>query len=99
MDAVDVAKALASPSRQAILHWLKDPAGSFVSRREGDLTQHGACASLIADKIGVSQPTASRHLDILRRAELIETTRVAGWTFHRRDEHGIARALQLLGRI
>jgi len=99
MEAVEVAKALASPTRQQILYWLKDPAQSFVSRREGDLTDRGVCASLIADKVGVSQPTVSRHLDVLRRAQLIETDRVAGWAFHRRDEDGLARARHLLADI
>lgn len=96
---VEVAKALASPTRQRILGWLKDPAANFVSRRKGDLSDRGVCASLIAEKVGASQPTVSRHLDVLRRAELVETERVAGWAFHRRNEAGIARALQMLADI
>lgn len=99
MDAVDIAKALASPTRLLILGWLKDPAGNFVSRRTGDLSDRGVCASLIAEKVGASQPTVSRHLDVLRRAELVQTERVAGWAFHRRNEDKIARALQLLADI
>lgn len=99
MDTVEVAKALASPTRQHILGWLKDPTGNFVSRREGDLSERGVCASLIAEKVGASQPTVSRHLDVLRRAELVETERVAGWAFHRRNDDGIARALQMLADI
>lgn len=94
-----MAKALSSPTRVRILQWLKDPEGSFVSRREGDLGPRGVCASLIAEKVGVSQPTVSRHLDVLRRAELIETDRVAGWAFHRRDEHGLARARRAVGGV
>lgn len=95
-----MAKALSSSTRVRILDSLKDPAGNFVSRREGDLDDElGVCASLLADKVGVSQPTVSRHLDVLRRAGLVETDRVAGWAFHRRDEPGIARALQMLATI
>ena len=96
---MEVAKALASPTRQLILSWLKDPAGNFVSRREGDLCDRGVCASLIAEKIGVSQPTVSRHLDVLRRAELVETDRVARWAFHRRNEAGLDRARRMLADI
>jgi ArsR family transcriptional regulator len=99
MDAVVVAKALASPTRVAILGWLKDPAGNFVSHRDGDLGSRGVCASLIADKVGASQPTVSRHLDVLRRAALVETERVAGWAYHRRNEAGIARALQMFADV
>lgn len=93
------AKALAAPMRIRILEWLKDPEGNFTSRREGDLSPAGVCASLIAEKVGASQPTVSRHLDVLRRSELIETTRTAGWSFHRRNPTGLARARQLLTQI
>jgi ArsR family transcriptional regulator len=98
-DVVEVAKALASPTRVHILDWLKEPAANFVSRREGDLSRSGVCASLIAEKVGASQPTVSRHLDVLRRAGLIETERVAGWSYHRRNEAGLARARQLLADV
>ncbi len=96
MDAVEVAKALSSPTRVDILHWLKDPTGNFVSRREGDLSPRGVCASLIAEKVGIA---ASRHLDVLRRAELIETERVAGWAYHRRNKDGLARARRALADL
>ncbi|CAN5668530.1 MAG: ArsR/SmtB family transcription factor [Nocardioidaceae bacterium] len=99
MDAVEVAKALASPTRVKVLGWLKDPDAHFVSRRPGDLSAAGVCASLIAQKAGVSAPTMSRHLDVLRRAELIETERIAGWSFHRRNPGGLDRAHRLLDNI
>jgi ArsR family transcriptional regulator len=95
MDVEEVAKALSSPVRVLVLGWLKDPADNFQSRRDGDLSDRGVCASLLAEKAGVSQPTISRHLDVLRRAHLIETDRVGGWSFHRRDEDGIAQARHL----
>jgi len=99
VDVVEVAKALASPTRVRILQWLKDPAGNFVSRRDGDLGPAGVCASLIAEKVGASQPTVSRHLDVLRRAGLLETERIAGWSFHRRNEDGLTHAHQLLAEV
>jgi len=71
VDVVEIAKALASPTRVSILGWLKDPDANFVSRRPGDLSAAGVCASLIAEKAGIAAPTASRHLDVLRRAGLI----------------------------
>lgn len=100
MDPVEAAKALASSTRLRILHLLKDPIGNFVSRRDGDLHDElGVCASLIAETVGVSQPTVSRHLDVLRRTDLIETHRIAGWAFHRRNGRGLARALDALADI
>jgi DNA-binding transcriptional ArsR family regulator len=91
-----VAGALASATRLRVLELLRDPQGNFVSQRDGDLSEAGACVSLIARELGVSQPTTSRHLDLLRRAGLIETQRIAQWNFHRRNEQGIERARRLL---
>lgn len=94
-----MAKALASPTRVNVLDWLKDPDAHFVSRRPGDLGPAGVCASLIADKAGVSAPTMSRHLEVLRRAGLVESERIAGWNFHRRNPSGLDLAHQLLDDI
>jgi len=74
---VDIAKALSSGTRVKILRWLRDPAGSFESVVEDDLTGDGVCVNLIAAKAGVSQPTASRHLAVLKGEGLVETGRVA----------------------
>lgn len=93
---VQIAKALASPTRLAILGWLADPGKHFVSRREGDLAPAGVCASLIAEKAGIAAPTASRHLDVLRQAGLIETQRITGWNYHRPRPAGLEHARQLL---
>jgi ArsR family transcriptional regulator len=45
---------------------------------------------LIAERWGVSQPTASRHLKVLTDAGLIVATRKKGWVFYRRDEQACA---------
>jgi len=50
----------------------------------------GVCGLFIADKLGVSQPTASEHLRILVHAGLVRPTRIKQWTFYRRDEARIA---------
>lgn len=94
-----MAKALASSTRVAILRWLKDPDAHFNSRRAGDLGSAGVCASLIAEKAGIAAPTVSRHLEILRRAGLIETERITGWNYHRRSEAGLRHARRLLGEV
>jgi ArsR family transcriptional regulator len=96
MDEVGIAKALSSGTRAKILRWLRDPETNFESRVEGDLTEDGVCVNLIAEKAGVSQPTASRHLAVLKGAGLVETRRVAQRNYHRRDEVGISEAKRLL---
>ncbi len=73
------------------------PVGVGVGGR--DLSDAGVCVSLIAQQLGISQPKASRHLETLRQAGLIDTERVAQWNFHHRDETGIRRLRGLLRDI
>ncbi|HEU5195122.1 MAG TPA: metalloregulator ArsR/SmtB family transcription factor [Methylomirabilota bacterium] len=90
MLSVDVVKALASEKRLQILHWLKAPRAHFPKQVDGDLVRDGVCGVFIADKLGVSQPTASEHLRILVQAGLVRPTRIKQWTFYKRDETRIA---------
>ena len=83
-------KALASEKRLAVLEWLKDPRAHFPPQRDGDLVEDGVCSVFIADKLGVSQPTASEHLRLLMAAGLLRVKRIRQWTFYRRDEDRIA---------
>ncbi len=55
-----VFKALGDPTRMAILQLLREQ-----SRTPSDLLE----------RIQVSQPTLSHHLDMLKRADLVETRR------------------------
>jgi ArsR family transcriptional regulator len=82
--------ALASPKRLQILKWLKDPEAQFPPQRDGGLVKDGVCVIFIAAKLGVAQPTATAHLKALARAGLVTSKRMAGWTFHKRDEKAIA---------
>jgi DNA-binding transcriptional ArsR family regulator len=89
-----VFRALASDRRLAILDWLRDPEAHFPPQADGDLVQDGVCGLLIAEKLGVSQPTASEHLKILVQAGLLRGKRIKQWTFYRRDETAIGRLKQ-----
>jgi DNA-binding transcriptional ArsR family regulator len=90
MLSVDTVKALANTRRLNILHWLKQPRSHFPSQVDGDLVKDGVCSVFIAQKLEVSQPTASEHLRILTQAGLIRSTRIKQWTFYKRDEKRIA---------
>ena len=95
MIEVEVLKALASDKRVAILEWLRDPAAHFPPQRDGDLVDDGVCSVFIADKLGVSQPTASVHLKLLTAAGLLRAKRIRQWTFYRRDEQRITEVKQM----
>ena len=90
-DVESVFRALASDRRLLILEWLKRPRAHFRPQAEGDLVKDGVCGVLIAEKLGVSQPTVSEHMRVLSRAGLVSAKRVKQWTFYKRDEERIAR--------
>lgn len=95
-----VLRALANDRRLQILDWLKQPQKHFRPQTDGDLVKDGVCGVLIAEKLEVSQPTASEHLKILLLAGLVRTKRVKQWTFYKRDEARIeALKRTLLDRI
>ena len=87
---MDLIKALGNEKRLQVLEWLRDPVANFPPQRDGDLIEDGVCALFIAEKLGVSPPTASEHLRILTRAGLVRAKRVKQWTFYKRDEKRIA---------
>ena len=82
-------RALASERRQLILQWLKEPRTHFRPQVDGDLVKDGVCGVLIAEKLGLSQPTVSEHLKILAQAGLVRAKRIKQWTFYKRDETAI----------
>jgi len=90
MTIVEPLKALGNERRLQILEWLKDPRAHFRPQLDGDLVDDGVCAVLIAEKLGVSQPTLSEHMRILVQAGLVTPKRIKQWTFYRRDEARIA---------
>ena len=84
-------RALANDRRLLILEWLKHPKAHFRRQADGDLVRDGVCGVLIAEKLGVSQPTVSEHLKVLSQAGLLTSKRVKQWTFYKRDEARISR--------
>ena len=90
MLTVSVVKALANDKRLLILSLLKDPRAHFRPQVDGDLVRDGVCGVFIAEKLGVTQPTASEHLRILVGSGLIRAKRIKQWTFYKRDEKRIA---------
>lgn len=89
MEPEAILGALANRRRLQILDWLKHPREHFPPQVDGDLVRDGVCAVRIAEKLGVSQPTASEHLRILSQAGLIRGRRIKKWTFYKRNEAGI----------
>ena len=79
-------QAIGNDRRLQILEWLKDPTAHFRPQVDGDLLKDGVCAALIAEKLGVTQPTLSEHMRVLCQAELVSSKRIKQWTFYKRNE-------------
>ncbi len=73
-----------------ILQWLKEPRRHFHQQETGDPAEIGVCVTLIAAKLKMSQPTVSRHLELLRRAEFVAVERIGRWSFFSRNEAALA---------
>ena len=91
-------RALANDRRLLILSWLKKPRAHFRPQVDGDLVKDGVCGALIAEKLGVSQPTVSEHLKVLAQAGLVRAKRIKQWTFYRRDEERITQVKEAIGK-
>ena len=89
-------RALAGEQRLAILRLLEDPKARFAAQWSADPVEIGVCVALIAEALGVSQPTTSRHVDLLRQAGFISIQRSQKWSYCRRNEEALAEYLDWL---
>ena len=96
MDISAALRALANERRLQVLDWLKDPRAHFREQVDGDLVDDGVCGLLIAEKLGVSQPTVTEHMKLLTEIGAVRAKRIKQWTFYKRDEaqlHAIKAAI------
>ena len=83
-------RALANERRLQILEWLREPRKHFREQVDGDLVEDGVCGLLIAEKLGLSQPTVGEHMRVLTAAKLVRAKRIKQWTMYRRNEAAIS---------
>jgi DNA-binding transcriptional ArsR family regulator len=91
---VEVFKALADPTRFAILRLLERKSSSRCGPVE--VGESGLCACDVESAVRLSQAAVSHHMAILRRAGLVTAQKRGRWTFYRRDDQvieAVARAL------
>ena len=95
-ELLDPLRALDNARRLQILRWLKEPTRHFRPQVDGDSEEDGVCGLLIAEKLGLSQPTVSEHMRVLVRSGLVRAKRIQQWTFYRRDEERLEAFLGAL---
>ncbi len=98
MDRSIQMKALASEPRLKVLQLLAEPKQHFGDQWSADPAEFGVCMTLIAEALEVAQPTASRHLDILRQAGFIAVRKHMKWSYCKRDEAAIQDYLNWLSQ-
>jgi ArsR family transcriptional regulator len=91
-------KALASEKRLQILGWLKEPRRHFREQTDGDLVEDGVCGLLIAEKLGITQPTLSAHMKYLTDSGMVRGRKIKQWIFYKRDEARIREIAENLAR-
>jgi DNA-binding transcriptional ArsR family regulator len=92
-------RALANERRLQILEWLKDPEAHFPPQVDGDLVKDGVCLVFIAEKLGVSQPTATEHMKVLSHVGFVRSKRIKQWTFYKRDETRIREIKKEIAKL
>ena len=81
MDDVKLLQALAEPTRLAIVRQLAS---------DGEV-----CACDFTDCCGVSQPTVSHHLKVLREAGVVSCERRGTWIYYRLESKAASRIATL----
>lgn len=90
IDRLAQSKALASDARLSILSWLSAPNDHFAHQETGDPVEIGVCVTLLTEKLQMAQPTVSRHLELLKRADFLTVSKIGRWSFFARNEAGIS---------
>lgn len=89
MDRSTQIKAMASGTRLRVLSLLAEPERHFSHQWSAAPAEFGVCMTLIAEALAVAQPTASRHLEILKQAGFLKVRRHAKWSYCVRDEDAL----------
>jgi DNA-binding transcriptional ArsR family regulator len=90
--------ALSNVQRFTILTWLAEPKKHFPAQLDGDLVEDGVCVGFITEKIGLSQPTVTTHMQALARAGLVTPKKIKNWVYYKLNDAFVERFLGDLAR-
>ncbi|MGG5289158.1 ArsR/SmtB family transcription factor [Pseudomonas shirazensis] len=91
-------KAMSSEVRLTVLRLLANPHEHFAEQWSADPVEIGVCMTLIAKALGVAQPTASRHLEILVQAGFVTVAKKHKWSYCKRSELMVSEYLEWLAQ-
>jgi DNA-binding transcriptional ArsR family regulator len=87
-------QAIADPTRRRILQVLKERGGCSI----GEDKDVGLCASDIEERIHLTQPTISHHMNILKKSGLVDARKLGQWIWYRRNEPALRLLTKTLRR-
>ncbi|MCL6482374.1 MAG: metalloregulator ArsR/SmtB family transcription factor [Firmicutes bacterium] len=90
-------KAVADPTRRRILELLKRR--GCCSLDVVRASDPGMCVCDLQAQLGLTQPTVTYHLQLLRAAGLITTRRIGRWLYCRRNEEALNRLSRQLKEL
>ena len=82
-------KALADPTRRKMVELLRSKGGCSCDLVSA--TDPGLCVCDLETRLGLTQPTITHHVQILRAAGLISTRKIGRWVYCRRNEKALDR--------
>ena len=83
--------AVAEPKRREILQLLKQKGCCSIAK------PLGLCACDIEQRLPLSQPTISHHMNVLTRAGLVEREKHGQWVWYRRNEKFLKQFREAMG--
>jgi ArsR family transcriptional regulator len=92
----DLFRALGNEHRLVMVEWLSNPRSHFPEQQDGDLVEDGVCVGFITEKIGLSQPTVTGHLQILAKAGIVTSKRIKNWVFYKLERQRMDEAIAML---
>lgn len=88
--------AIADPTRRRILLALKERSNETKSAAEKPVHGSCLCGGEIEERVRLSQPTISHHMNILTKAGLVEATKQGQWRWYRRNEKALREVVKTL---
>ena len=90
-------KALADPTRRRIIELLKRK--GCCSCEVIKPADPGMCVCDLEAEPGLSQPTITHHIQVLREAGLVTTRKIGRWVYCRRNEEALDQLGEWLRKV
>ncbi len=87
-------QALSNQKRLQIMEWILHPKDHFEPQIDGDLVDDGVCVGRIVDKINLSQPTVTSHMQVLADAGLVSSKKIKNWVFYKPNRSALSSMLE-----